>query len=243
VNQGSGEARAQGSQLPLLAPSVVNPDDFYGWILAPSNTMTFRSLPIRILHKIVANPSVYNLVQSLSGIQETKKRLELVLRSTRGLLLDVGAGTGNYVGLLPPSTRYLWLDNDREKLAGFRRAYPGEAAVLGDASRIPFKEQSVDYAMSVAMSHHLSDAELDSFLRTLARICRRGLIFMDILDQPDSLISRILWRYDRGSHPRGPKSLRTVLQRYFEIESEEYYRVYHACMICLAAPKAQSKTT
>lgn len=105
---------------------------------------------------------------------------------------------------------------------------------------MPFKEQGVDYALCVAVSHHLSDEKLDSFFRSVARICRRGFIFVDALDQPDSVISRLLWKCDRGSYPRRPEVLRAFLERYFEVEEEERYRVYHSCMICLAVPKALS---
>jgi SAM-dependent methyltransferase len=199
--------------------------------------MTSPSLLARMLHSIVARPWIYNLVQRLTGIEETKRRLAIALHSTSGLLLDVGAGTGNYLDLLPPGTRYIWLDNDRQKLAGFRRVHRGQMAILGDAGRIPVKDRSVDYALSVAVSHHLTDAELDNFLQSLARICRHGFIFMDVLDRPDSRVSRLLWKYDRGSFPRTPYVLRTFLERYFKIQSEEYYSVYHHCMLCLAVPQ------
>jgi hypothetical protein len=36
-------------------------------------------------------------------------------------VLDVGAGTGNFAWLLPPAATYLWLDNDLQKLGGFKK--------------------------------------------------------------------------------------------------------------------------
>lgn len=197
--------------------------------------MSSRSFAVRLLHRIVAQPAVYDFVQKLAGAEENRRRLRGVLRNVSGLLLDVGAGTGNYVDLLPPGARYVWLDNDPQKLVGFRAKYPFEAAVLGDASRMPVR--AVDYAMSVTVSHHLTDDELDSFLHSLARICRRGFVFLDALAQPQSLVSRLLWRYDRGSYPRTPETLRGFLERYFVVETEERYRVYHSYLLCLATPK------
>ena len=194
----------------------------------------------RILHAIVARPAVYNLLQRIAGIRESRRRIGRFLRETSGTVLDVGAGTGNFADLIPASARYIWFDNDRQKLGGFRRAFPTALAVMGDASRMAIRDQGVDYAMSVDVSHHLTDTEFDSFLKTLAGVCRRGFIFLDAVDRPDSMVSRVLWKYDRGRHPRQPDRLRAFLSRYFEIRSEESYRIYHTYLLCLAIPKTSS---
>src|SRR5262245_43666529 len=132
--------------------------------------MPAESLHVRILHSIVAKPAVYNLVQWLAGAGKSRARVRRALANTSGVLLDIGAGTGLYADVLPAATRYVWLDNDPEKLAGFRRAHPKKLAFLGDASRMPIRDSAVDYAMSISVSHHLTDAELDAFLRTVARV-------------------------------------------------------------------------
>lgn len=191
----------------------------------------------RILHRIVAVPAVYNLVQKLAGMEHSRRRLRNALQETTGLLLDIGAGTGNYVDLLPPDALYLWFDNDAQKLDGFRRKHARRLAVLGDAAAIPIRDGGVDYAMSIAVSHHLTDDQLDRFLASLSHICRRGFIFLDALDQPHSRISRLLWRYDRGSHPRTPEALRAHIGRHFVIQREELYRIYHSYLLCTAIPK------
>jgi hypothetical protein len=115
--------------------------------------------------------------------------------------------------------------------------HPGELAVLSNAERMAIREGSVDYALSVALSHHLTDSELDGFLASVARICRRGFIFLDAVDCPESAVSRALWKYDRGSHPRKLEDLRGRLDRYFTIETESSYRVYHAYLLCRAVPR------
>jgi SAM-dependent methyltransferase len=193
--------------------------------------------PIQLMHRIAGEPAIYNLIQRAAGLEVTRARLAKLLGDTSGVLLDVGAGTGLYVDLLPAGTRYVWLDNDVEKLRGFRTAYPGELAVLSDAGRMAIREESVDYALSVALSHHLTDAELDGFLASVARICRRGFIFLDAVERPESVVSRALWKYDRGSHPRKLEDLRRRLERYFIIETESSYRIYHTYLLCRAVPR------
>jgi ubiquinone/menaquinone biosynthesis C-methylase UbiE len=199
--------------------------------------MSAELLCVRILHRIVAKPVVYNLLQRLAGVEKSRGRARRALANTSGVLLDIGAGTGLYADVLPPGVRYIWLDNDAEKLRGFRRAHPQKLALLGDASRMPIRDGGVDYAMSISMSHHLTDAEFDSFLRAVARVCRRGFLFLDGTDQPQSFVSRLLWKYDRGSQPRKPEVLREFLERYFVVQSEELYRIYHTYLLCLAVPK------
>jgi SAM-dependent methyltransferase len=199
--------------------------------------MSAEPLIVRILHDIVAKPAIYNFLQSMAGFEQSRARMRRILAPTSGVILDIGAGTGLFADVLPSGARYLWLDNDPAKLGGFRRAHPQKLALLGDAARIPIRDGGVDYAMSIAVSHHLTDDELDSFLRSVARVCQRGFIFLDGTDRPQSFISRLLWKYDRGSHPRTPEVLREFLERYFIIRSEELYRIYHTYLLCHAVPK------
>jgi ubiquinone/menaquinone biosynthesis C-methylase UbiE len=46
------------------------------------------------------------------------------------------------------------------------------------ASQIGLKDKSVDIATCIAMSHHLTDAQLSSAVREFARVCRSKLIFL-----------------------------------------------------------------
>ena len=70
-------------------------------------------------------------------------------------MLDVGAGTGLYLALFPSTAKYIWLDNDREKLQGFQtRASAAVPAILGDGTRIGLHDKSVDYATCIAVTHH-----------------------------------------------------------------------------------------
>lgn len=191
---------------------------------------------VRLLHRIVARPRVYDAIQRIAGVERTRRHLRSLLQGTAGLVVDIGAGTGNCFDLLPLSARHIWLDNDSVKLKGFKRKHGAALAVLGDASRMPIRDKSVDLVLCVAVSHHLTDAEFDSFLADAARISRRGMIFVAATKHPHSLVSWLLWKYDRGSNPRPAGQLREMIQRHFNIELEECYRTFHRFFLCVATP-------
>src|SRR5262249_7931537 len=147
------------------------------------------------------------------------------------VVLDVGGGTGELVRILPPTATYVWLDNDVQKLKGLQRKVKEARALLGDASCIGLKEKSVDIAVCIAMAHHLTDAQLGEMLQELARICRLKLILLDPVTH-HSAVSRLLWKYDRGSYPRTIDELRSHIVRHFVISSEARNSVYHHYWLC-----------
>jgi SAM-dependent methyltransferase len=193
----------------------------------------------RIAHWLVANPTVYDWVQYLAGWEKVSRHLAPHLATLAGQsVLDVGAGTGNLARLLPPGTRYVWLDNDPTKLRGFNtKDIPGET-ILGDATRTGLADKSVDCAVCVALAHHISDVALPALFRELARVTRTRLILLDPVAHPTSRVSCWLWRFDRGGFPRLPAVLRDFVARDFEIEREELFTIYHHYLLLVARPKA-----
>ncbi len=191
----------------------------------------------RILETIVANPLVYDLVQRIAGREQNYRRLMPFLTRAKGdLLLDAGGGTGEIARILDPTIRYLWIDNDTQKLAGFRRKYKHGWAVVGDLTRIPLAPASVHTALCVGVSHHLTDGELKELFSGLARVCRNQLIFLDPLEQKDSTISNFMWRYDRGRYARTAECLISMLEQYFVLEETQRYSIYHHYLLCIARP-------
>jgi SAM-dependent methyltransferase len=191
----------------------------------------------RVLETIVAHPWVYDRVQRIAGREENYRRLIPLLRRAGGeLLLDTGAGTGEIVRILDPSTRYVWLDNDAQKLSGFKAKCGQGLAVLGDVTRIPLGRGAVHTGLCVAVSHHLTDPEFDDLLSELARVCRTWLIFLDAIEEKSSPVSNFMWRYDRGSHPRTAEHLLSMLRRHFEVEDIQRYAIYHRYVLCVGRP-------
>lgn len=192
----------------------------------------------KILQTIISDAHVYDLVQRFMGCEHSLKRLAPHLAPfSGGVVLDVGAGTGNCARITPASSRYIWLDNDTEKLKGFRAKISTGLAMLGDATCIALRAKSVDVALCVAMSHHLSDLELAELFRELGRVCRTKLIFVDPVIRPNRLVSDLLWRFDRGSYPRSAGQLCSSMEQHFDLEWIEEYDIYHHYLLCVGRPK------
>ena len=191
-----------------------------------------------LLHRLVAQPRIYDLLQRLLGVEQSLQRLRrLVTDVGPALVLDVGAGTGNGLRVLPSQARYLWLDNDSQKLSGMQRMARPFLAILGSATAIPLNRSSVDVVLCMAMSHHLDDQEVLELFSELARVCRNRLVFVDPVEHTQSFVSRLLWKYDRGSYPRSVSTLRGLIQQRFEIEHDEEYSIYHRYWLCSARAK------
>jgi SAM-dependent methyltransferase len=168
---------------------------------------------------------VYDLVQRLAGLDAVFRRIGSALAETDGaLVLDAGAGTGLVESRLPSPARYIWLDPDPQKLRGFR-AKSQAPALLADATRIPLRDRSVDWVLSTFVSHHLDDAQLGQMLDELRRVSSR-IFFLDAVLSP-RLRSRLLWRYDRGRHPRTAQTLRQELAARFHLVTDEEFSVHH----------------
>jgi SAM-dependent methyltransferase len=200
---------------------------------APADATPPAGVVARTVQRVVAVPAVYDAVQRMAGSRSLGLRLAEVLGSADGaLVLDAGAGTGNLERLLPPGARYLWLDADEQKLAGFR-AKSDAAAVLGDATRIPLEDRSVDWAVSVGVSHHLDDAQFERSLDELRRVARERVVFLDAV-LSIATTSRLLWRYDRGRHPRTADVLRRALAKRFDLLDEQEFKVRHRYLLVVA---------
>jgi uncharacterized protein YbaR (Trm112 family) len=180
-----------------------------------------------------ARPFVYDLVQKLAGARQILGRIRPTLQETAsGLVLDVGGGTGNLEALLPTSARYLWLDSDPEKLRGFR-VKSQSPAILGDATSIPLRSGAVETAVSVAVSHHLSDGQLGRMLDELRRVATK-LFFLDAVTTPRR-VSKVLWHYDQGRCPRTAGQLRNEIEARFAIERDEEFTIYHRYLLVTAS--------
>ena len=153
-----------------------------------------------------------------------------------GTLLDIGAGTGLVAGLTPAGTRYVWLDNDVLKLRGFLARSTAGEAVLGDAAQLPVADDAVDWAVMVAVSHHLPDDVFDTCLHEAARVTRDRFLFVDAL-RGRRLRSGLLWQLDRGRFPRTEAVLLEAIARRFEVTRVERFSEIHDYLLCVASPR------
>ena len=84
----------------------------------------------------------------------------------RGLLLDVGAGTGSVTRLFESCAECVALDPSKGMLAN----YPG-LKVVARAEELPFKEASFDSVVSLTALHH---CDLEKALGEIRRVSKGG---------------------------------------------------------------------
>jgi len=190
----------------------------------------------RLASALVSQPLVYHLVQNLAGQAKVAARVrEIVQRLPHDRVADIGSSEGGFglrLGVQP-----VFLDLDPRALRALRRRVPGARAVTADASRLPLSDGQLDLALCVAVFHHLDDATLAAAVPELARVCSGRLLLLEPLRNDQRRISRWLWRYDRGRHPRTRDELLTCLASHFRVEEEVAFAVYHEYLICVAVPR------
>jgi ubiquinone/menaquinone biosynthesis C-methylase UbiE len=105
-------------------------------------------------------------------------------------LLDVGAGSGE---LLRVAARWAHASGRGAHLVGLElnarsaraiieesAAFASIAAVRGDALRLPFADDTFDYAICSLFTHHFKDEQVVSVLAEMARVSRRRLFVIDL---------------------------------------------------------------
>lgn len=186
---------------------------------------------------VADDPRVYDAIQLLAGRHVIDTRLRRILADTAGsVVLDVGAGTGALARLLPADATYWALDNDPAKLERLERKVPRARRLLRSALDTGLEDDAVDWTVCVDVAHHLDDGQLPRFVAELARVTRGRLAFVDPLWSPRPSLGRVLWRYDRGAHPRTHERLLDALRERFEIEAVERFRAIHRYMLCVGRP-------
>jgi SAM-dependent methyltransferase len=82
-------------------------------------------------------------------------------------ILDVGGGEGTILNFLPEDRITILDHSDAEDVPGF---------VRGDATALPFEDESFDYVASVDVYEHIEPASRERYLSELRRVARRGVL-------------------------------------------------------------------
>jgi ubiquinone/menaquinone biosynthesis C-methylase UbiE len=196
----------------------------------------------RLIHRIVANPGVYDLVQFLAGASVARERVARQMRKLGPAprIADVGGGTGAGRQAVGSRAAYVCLDIDPVKVRGFVKKYPDDFAVVADATRMPLADRSLDAVIFMFVAHHLDDELLRAFVREAARVLKSDgvLVFVDPLWAPRRWLGRLLWRFDRGSRPRTGGQLSEFISAHFEIVHVEWFAVWHEYALAVGRPRA-----
>ena len=179
---------------------------------------------------------LYDAIQYLAGAREVHHRVQACLPSTvaaHAIVLDMGGGTASLRQSLPPTAVYVCLDIDPSKLQRAASRNEGARILLADATQTPLVNGCADIVVCTAVSHHLSEQQLQRMLDEIDRLLKDGgvLLFLDAIWMPERRLSRLLWRYDRGSYPRGSESLLNLLLERFSATRCERFHVYHEYLL------------
>ncbi|MCM3878431.1 MAG: class I SAM-dependent methyltransferase [Thermoanaerobaculia bacterium] len=193
----------------------------------------------KVAAAIVSRPFFYSLVQILSGGRLVIQRVrEAIGNVSSGRVLDVGSSGGGVayaLGLDPASL--VCLDNDFVPLVERRRRHAPGFAVQGDASRLPFVDGAFDVTLCTAVSHHLDDSQLSAALLEISRVTSGTFVFFDATRNDTRWLSRILWHFDRGRHPRTEHDLHGALERSFDTRKASSFSVLHRYFVHVGRPR------
>jgi hypothetical protein len=59
-------------------------------------------------------------------------------------------------------------------------------------------------------------------------------LLTDALWRDDRRVGKLIWKYDRGSHPRTPEKLRATVAAHLTIEQWTQFAVWHEYFLCVA---------
>lgn len=109
-------------------------------------------------------------------------------------ILDVGAGTGELLGVIVEfararkrNARLVGLDLNSlsvREIAAESQRYGEIEPVQGDALDLPFADNSFDYAICSLFTHHLTDNQIQHVLPEMSRVARRGIVVIDLERNP-----------------------------------------------------------
>lgn len=193
-----------------------------------------------VLHRIVANPRVYDLVQWAVGGKIVDEHIRRVMQTIASphAVIDIGGGTGTMRELLPADCLYICLDIDPQKLSGIRTSTEGRSAILGDATRAPFRTNSIDMVVCKFLYHHITNELAGNLLDECYRTLKPEglLLFVEPLRNDRRFRSRFLWKYDRGSFPRSVQEIKDALSVDGNIIHCTEFSCIHQYIVCVVRP-------
>lgn len=98
--------------------------------------------------------------------EEQLKKIKIIKKyiKPKGLLLDIGAGTGISTKAFTKKALCIALDPSKEML----KKYPG-LKVVGKAENLPFKDNTFDIIISVTALHHANPEKAISEIKRVAK--------------------------------------------------------------------------
>lgn len=169
-----------------------------------------------MINRLLSYPKVYTSVQKIFSLRKdvNRKYLEKTqVTESRGLVLDVGCGTGRYAFLF--SSGYVGIDLEIESLRWGRNRLKSSFLQM-DAAKLGFGDNRFEHVFSVGLFHHVSDRQAAEIIREMGRVCRQNgsIIVIDAIFPTNTLnfIGYLVNRLDRGKFMRRIRELSNLLE-------------------------------
>jgi SAM-dependent methyltransferase len=202
--------------------------------------------------QLLSISSVYSRFQALLQRDNGVSRLKEFLKITPGQrVLDIGCGPAEILAHLPGDIDYHGYDAEPNYIATARARYGdrGSFAVRAVSPDAVNDIGTFDVVMSLAVLHHLTDAEADTLFASAAKVLRPGgrVITLDCaFVKGQNPTARLLAALDRGKYVRSPEGYVSLARRHFEqadatILHDLIAVPYTHCIIESRLPRIQTK--
>lgn len=173
---------------------------------------------------VLEHPLAYQYFQQAGGFFGARgKAINRFLRLSPGdRVADVGCGPGFIVNVLPRTLSYVGFDTDQRYIDYATRRFSDRSASFFCESfnqSSAAREGPFDVVMLNGLIHHLPDHEALETIRLIRRSLKPGgrVFTLDGCYVPDqSLMARLMLRYDRGDYVRNATEYSALLGAAFD---------------------------
>jgi SAM-dependent methyltransferase len=199
--------------------------------------MVTRRGPLqRVTDAVASQPFWYDLIQVAAGQHRIERELLRVIPLLMSWpALDIGSAGGR-LGRRVLGNPFA-IDLDLRPLIRARGGRVPVRVAAADAAVLPFAGAAFSVTLCACVSHHLEDTSFAAALAEIARVTRHAFVFVDAVRDDSRAISRLLWHYDRGSHPRPPERLVAAIEQHFVIHELRDFAFLHRYLLCVARPR------
>ena len=183
----------------------------------------------KLVQRLAAWPAAFNVIRWIleGGYHGHKSVINRELSLIRGLLIDIGCGTGFYARFFSAAS-YFGFDISPVYIAAAIQKHPSHRFMVASGLALPVADQSFGAAMISGVLHHLSNDDAEAVLSETARVLSPDgqlVVWEDVpATAPWNIVGHVIHRFDLGRHIRYAAEYRSLIEQKFVIRSERQMR-------------------